>query len=280
MEAFARIVLFICWVVQVQVPPRDPHSPEQFFLRAMMRYAEGEVDDAIEDLSHAIELNSGFKRSVPSGQNGPRFNSIPSDEVPGRIVVMDKFNAAAYYNRGRLHLEKGELDKALADLDIAIKLNPQNAPAYDCRGTTLQEKGLLEPAIRDFNKAIELYPAFAGAYLNRGNAHFEKTELPDAIADYTRAVAIDPRMAIAFKNRGNARTATGEYDLALRDYGRALELDPQLCLALAGRGLVFLLQGRQAEADEDFNRCLRLSAGMAGKIEQIKKYASEKVRAR
>lgn len=103
---------------------------------------EGRYDEAIAELTKAIELN-------------PRLQ-------------------AAYYNRGSVYLErakkvyierakKGEYDKAIADFDNAIadfskaiELNPSDVDSYSQRGGTYTAKGEYELAAADFNKIIEI----------------------------------------------------------------------------------------------------------------------------
>ena len=58
-------------------------------------------------------------------------------------------------NRGIAFLKKGDHDKALADFNKAIELDPNNALAYSNRGKALSKKGNDDKALADYNKAIE-----------------------------------------------------------------------------------------------------------------------------
>ena len=64
--------------------------------------------------------------------------------------------ALAYMNRGIGYYDKGDYDRAIADYDKAIELNPKLAPAYNDRGNVYSAKGDYDRAIADFDKAIEL----------------------------------------------------------------------------------------------------------------------------
>jgi tetratricopeptide (TPR) repeat protein len=58
--------------------------------------------------------------------------------------------------------EAGDLDRALADFNRAIALDPSSALAYFCRGSILVAKGRFDEAITDFDRAVELEPMLKG----------------------------------------------------------------------------------------------------------------------
>src|SRR6516165_4910804 len=64
--------------------------------------------------------------------------------------------ATAYNNRGLAYDGKEEHDRAIADFDRAIELNPDDAVAYDNRGYVYDAKGDQDRAIADYDKSIEL----------------------------------------------------------------------------------------------------------------------------
>ena len=96
--------------------------------------------------------------------------------------------AVAYYNRGIEWGAKGNTDRAIADFDEAIRLDPKYAKAYNNRGIAWYAKGYNDRAIADYNEAIRLDPKLAQAYYNRGNAWNAKGDNDRAIADYNEAI--------------------------------------------------------------------------------------------
>lgn len=94
----------------------------------------------------------------------------------------------AYYNRGVVFGEMGQFDRALADYDKVVALNPSYYDAYNNRGVVLTKMGLLEKALVDYNQAIALDPSRYEAYYNRGNLLSRSTGSKEfAIADYRKA---------------------------------------------------------------------------------------------
>jgi tetratricopeptide (TPR) repeat protein len=86
---------------------------------------------------------------------------------------------------------------------------------------TYHKKGQPDRALADFNKALELNPRLAEAYSNRGWAYFEKGQYDQAIADCDKALELNPRLAEAYNNRAIAYYLKKDYDKAWEDVHKA-----------------------------------------------------------
>ena len=91
-------------------------------------------------------------------------------------------------------LNLGKTDKALADFNRAIKLDPQRAPGYMGRGNTFNVLGRYREAIADYDIAIELDDSQAEAFANRAIAYSHLEEYEKAIADYEKCLQLDPKI--------------------------------------------------------------------------------------
>ena len=63
---------------------------------------------------------------------------------------------------------KGDLERALADLDIQIRLHPKDSFGYRLRGDTYRYKGDLDRAIADYNEALKIEPDDISTFTGRG----------------------------------------------------------------------------------------------------------------
>ena len=96
-----------------------------------------------------------------------------------------------YFQRANVRASLGKYEKAIADYDTALDLNPQRAAAYINRGIVKNYLRRYEAAIADLGQALNLDPQNAIAYYNRG---FTKDRLPgqheEARADFQRALEL------------------------------------------------------------------------------------------
>jgi tetratricopeptide (TPR) repeat protein len=117
--------------------------------------------------------------------------------------------ANEYKNRGMEYFAKGDHDRAIADYNEAIRLDPKYEDPFANRCASYLLKKDYGRAIADCNEAIQLDPKDAYAYTNRGVAYYAKGDLDRAIADYDQALKLDPNHAPAIKNRAVAITKRG-----------------------------------------------------------------------
>ena len=112
-------------------------------------------------------------------------------------------SAEDYYNRGTVYAFRGDFERAIADYDKAIDLNPNFAKAYNNRGIAYYNCGLIAGAgvlpdlvrvensfksvVLDYDKAIELRFGDLKVYFNRSLIRLEKGDWEEAKEDLTHA---------------------------------------------------------------------------------------------
>jgi tetratricopeptide (TPR) repeat protein len=186
-----------------------------------------------------------------------------------------------YSNRGKEYrllaaFDKALDDKALADFNKAIQLDPKNAFAFHNRCALYDDQEKFDQAIADCTEAVRLQPDasqnanaankdFAllvprsgyNPFFNRGIAWRGKNELRRAIADFTEAIKLDKSHDGAFDNRGMSFQALGEYDRAIADYSETIRLQPGDFRAYFNRGRTFAAKGDLERAIADYNESIK-----------------------
>ncbi len=91
--------------------------------------------------------------------------------------------SVAYFNRGVVYGEKGEVDRAIEDYTLALKFNDNFADAYHNRGYVYYQKGRYDHATEDYNRAIQLKKDNVLYYKNRSMALLHLKEWEKAKED-------------------------------------------------------------------------------------------------
>jgi tetratricopeptide (TPR) repeat protein len=203
------------------------HPDEAFphFMRAGLWMDRDELDRAVEDCTEIIEFEP---------------------------------TARSYVDRGNLRLRMHQPDKAIADFDQAIRLDPQATPAFTGRGDARQMKQEYDQAIADHSEAIRLSPDDVVARYSRGQTWAEKGDYDKAIADFNEALKLDPESVAALNGRGLVWHKKTEYDKAIADFDAALKLDPKSAAVYYNRGLAWQFKNEFTKAVDDFDQAVRL----------------------
>jgi tetratricopeptide (TPR) repeat protein len=114
------------------------------------------------------------------------------------------FLSRIYNNRGVAYAMKGEVEKALADYNKAIRFDSEIDEVCINLGSAYSDMGKYDPAIKNYGNGIgnSTDPENSTAYNNLGNVYMMQGEYQQAIKQYEQAIALDPTSAEAYYNRG------------------------------------------------------------------------------
>jgi tetratricopeptide (TPR) repeat protein len=191
---------------------------------------------------------------TPTFQPPPNPYTSPSSQPPNYAVSV--FSQGAEYDN------KGQVDRAIQEYDLAISLNPGYAAAYYNRGLDYANKGELDRAIQDYDQAVRLNHGNPDYFISRGAAHDAKGQYDEAIQDYDQAIQLKPGYVLALVNRGIAYANKEQYDRAIQDYDQALRLAPNDADALYNRGQAKQARGDAAGGDADIARAGQLNPSL------------------
>lgn len=107
-------------------------------------------------------------------------------------IYINPNNEHSLSMRAAFNLDFGRYDKAIDDLDRAIKLKPNNATYYTLRGLTYAKLGKYDKSIKDLNNAVKLEPTFSEHYYCRARAYSMSGNINNAIQDLDKAIQLDP----------------------------------------------------------------------------------------
>lgn len=230
-----------------------PTDAASYVRRAEASMARRDYPGAVADFGKAIALEPTAQHYVQRagahvGAGEAALAMADFDEA----LKLQPGNIAALVGRGRLYMISHDLARGQADLDAAVKADPNAAMAV---GTIYANNQRFETGVADMDLWIERHPqsdALATALMERCRARtLWNHDLDKALADCDAAIRRGPTTAVMFETRGLAHLRRGEADAALADFNRALKEQPKLAWALYGRSVVERAKGEAAPAEAD-----------------------------
>lgn len=168
------------------------------------------------------------------GEGATRLEELASKSQQAASVRANMLAQA-----GQAWMLQGELSRAYAAQTTAIIMIPQGTPQHlqlllD-RATTLVEADQVEDALADINTALRMEPNNPQVIAFRASAYRLKGDLEAAMKEAERAVAAAPGNVTALLERGNMYRIEKRVDEARKDWLRILELEPDSAEADAAR---------------------------------------------
>lgn len=129
--------------------------------------------------------------------------------------------------RARLSMEAGDLERAAADLERAVLLNPQCPQCELERGTVHLIRGSLEQALAAFERVLSLDPGSIAAQSSRALTLLRLGRLEEAFDAISMVIDARPDNDCDLHNRAVILSAMDRYREAIRDYEHALSINPK-----------------------------------------------------
>ncbi len=178
-------------------------------------------------------------------------------EINKALEISPAYGQAYVLRAGIYHL-KNQHDKVIADCGKAIELKVDNEFPYVVRGSSYNVIGKHELAFADFSKAIQINPQSGLAYIGRGTYHANKKMYERAISDYTQGMKLGSVDAQNYYNRGTVYAHTNDYNRAVEDFSKAIELNPRLGVAYLNRATIYEKMGHAERAAADKKKYLEI----------------------
>jgi len=187
-------------------------------------------------------------------------NHIWKDEYTLWKDAVDKapYSARAHDNLGLAYINRREYEKAIAEFNKTIELQPRYYLAYYNAGVVYQLLNRLDLARSSYETCLKINPQSFRAYYNLGILYKKEGELDKAVSAYENAISLDPRHPFVYNNLGVVFMEKGEGDRAEQAFKRAAEIDPGYVRAYFNLGNLYYRTGRYNLAVEAYRTVLKL----------------------
>ena len=155
-------------------------------------------------------------------------------------------------------IEKGDVDAAIAQLNIAITIYPDYSRARNRLGVQYLKRRRLPEAAEQFKIILDRTPKYFDARLNFGIVLYEQHRLTDAAEELGQAVSLDSSNAAAHLFWGIVSLELNDLVVAERELVKALLLGGErYSNAHYYFAHVYLKTGRREEAAREFTLFLK-----------------------
>ncbi len=214
---------------------------------------------AVSGTVYLYSMSVPFERHRQQCRNGADKAAIEACTAVIESEIAGSNDAAEAYGwRANRYGGLKQYDRAIADFDAALRLNPDDADALAGRGWTYSALGQHGRALRDFDRMVNKR-ANAVTYNMRCWARATWGEQLDAaLADCNAALKLKPDYDAALDSRAFVNFRMGNYSRAVGDASGALTLNPELAPSLYVRGLARLGEGNVKNGEADIAAAKKL----------------------
>jgi protein O-mannosyl-transferase len=156
-------------------------------------------------------------------------------------------------------LSRGDTKGAIANLEQAVRIEPEDPIAHDDLGGAYQSAKRLDDAAREYRRSIALKDDAASPHEGLGSILSERKEYAEARKEFERALEIEPGVPLTLFNLSRLCEDLKQYDEAVAYARRGLESNPKSIDCLRQLGHLLSQQGQIEEALEAFEKVAELA---------------------
>jgi tetratricopeptide (TPR) repeat protein len=223
----------------------DPKLAPAYYYRADVYSQLGRQRQAVVDYTTIINLKPrivAFRLVTETGRLRDHF--LGTDD---HIVNLEDI----YYLRGKAQASLTNRAEALADFDIASRLDPQDNDPIARKAELQSKAGQTGLALKTLSKSVSNDNTDWQTLASRAQVFEVQKDYQRAMRDYSRIIALNPKQPGAYFLRAQLSAKLGDLKAAIRDYTQMLLLEPDSDEAYKSRADCYyrLGQYRQAVAD-------------------------------
>jgi tetratricopeptide (TPR) repeat protein len=162
------------------------------------------------------------------------------------------------YTMAAMAHQNGDDDTAIANLNVAIKENPELAQAHVLLGDIYRSRTDYTKAAEQYETAVKLNPEEFTSRYELALSYQLLNRLQDAVGSYLRALNLKPKDLNATMNLGLVYLALNQKDVAETCMRNAVAIDPQSALAYCNLGVVLDGRSDYPGAELEYRRAMEL----------------------
>jgi len=170
----------------------------------------------------------------------PRETIEKGIELAQKMLALDDSIAEGHVLLCNFYSIKREHEKAIAEGERAVSLNPKLPQAHIGYGNSLLYAGRAEEAIPSFQKAIRFCPiSESTVFLPLGHAFRDTGRFKEAVSEYKKAIQRSPDNILAHIYLAACHIMMGREKEAHAEAAEVLRINPKYSLASFAKSLAY-----------------------------------------
>ncbi|MGZ4960913.1 MAG: tetratricopeptide repeat protein [Limisphaerales bacterium] len=238
---------------------------------ADFKVQSGKVDEGKAIISEMIKQAPDYIPAYAAMMN-LSFNARDYDECAvwvEKIRTRDPMNFEALITSGRLKLAKGDFDHAIEALEKTANIYERAPLVHHNLALAYLGKGDLSKAMLNLNHAISADPHYVPSIMVIAEMNLAKGDFANAISTLSQLIQRHPELENPYLLLAQAYLMQRQYDEAAVQYRRVIELFPSLPEPYYYLGTVLAVEKKNAEARQAFEKSLEVSPTYLLALEQL-----------
>jgi tetratricopeptide (TPR) repeat protein len=271
----------------------NPNEDSLYYLRAQAYYKSEGFDEAIDDVQHAIALDStrveyfhlladcylDYFKSFPAIQTMEEAHRRWPERIPTmlklsefylivkkhgealkmvqEVIKRDPQNSEAFFMASMIAKDKNEIPLAIKNMERSVAINPESVDGWIILGNLLSGKND-QVAIKYYQNALRLDSTSMEAHDGIATFYHKSGQLDKAEAAYKDMVIKEPSRPETYFDLGLLYLEQDKIDEAKQHMNMALDQDPLFFKAIYYRGVIAEKKGELEAARADYDQASRM----------------------
>lgn len=230
-----------------------------FGKRARVSHGRLPETDAAPEKALANRYSGALQQDLGNAiahQNAGQLTEAEHIYMNVLAVTPRDFNAL--HLLGVLYHQRGEHERAAAQIQEALLVNPTDAIAYSNLGECKRALSDYREAQNCYEKAMSLMPDWATPHFNLGNLYRSQKKFDAARTCFEKAISLEPEMVEANYELGKLLEQDGSGHGAKLCYEKVVKISPRHKLCHFSLGNLLRTLGDNELAEQHLNKVLEL----------------------
>ena len=236
-----------------QIENLEPYNPEIYVTRASLFNQKGNHQQAVEELTKALEYTDDIEDNIELYQNiAYEYENLNNYQEAINYLkkahTLDEKDKSVLFELAYCYESCNQTEESISSFKKIIAIDPYSKTAWFNLGVSYSTMGLFEKAIECYDYAIAIDEKFSSAYFNKANALSSLEQYDEAIEIYREVLQFETPDALTHYYIGECYQKIQQLDAAINQYRTALEINPKMADAYVGIGVCHELLGQDVDA--------------------------------